>query len=131
MPLPAKILLVEDDLSLLKIYSNKLKINGFDVLPATTGDEALRKAQAESPNIVLLDLIIPGKDGFVVLEELKKMEQTKNIPVIILSNLGQESDIQRGRRLGAVDYLIKSDVSLVDLVGKIKKYLPYHDVGQQ
>ena len=118
-----KILLIEDDLSLLKIYSNKLKNNGYDVSVATTGDEGLRKAQVEKPNLVLLDLILPGKDGFMVLEELKKMPETKESPVIILSNLGQETDIQRGNDLGAADYLVKADVSLVDLVEKINSYL--------
>ena len=118
-----KVLLVEDDLALLKIYSNKLKINDFEVSPATTGDEALRKAQTELPDIILLDLILPGKDGFMVLAELKKNTATKKIPVIILSNLGQESDVARGKELGAIDYLVKSDVSLMDLVEKVKHYL--------
>lgn len=118
-----KVLLVEDDLSLLKIYSNKLKINGYEVSVATTGDEALRKAQAEDYDIILLDLILPGKDGFSVLEELKNTHATKKIPVLILSNLGQEADIKRGKELGAVDYLVKSDVSLADLVMKVKKHI--------
>lgn len=118
-----KVLLVEDDLSLMKIYSNKLKINGFDVSLATTGDEGLRKAQGDQPNIILLDLILPGMDGFLVLEEIKKDPITENIPVVILSNLGQPSDIERGKRLGAIDYLVKSDVSLLDLVAKVKKYI--------
>jgi len=117
-----KVLLIEDDLSLLKIYGNKLKINQFNVSVATTGDEGLRKAQIEQPDIILLDLILPGKDGFLVLEELKENPITKEIPVVILSNLGQKDDIQRGRALGAVDYLVKADESLVDLVKKMKKY---------
>jgi len=90
---------------------------------ATTGDEGLRKAQVELPQIVLLDLILPGMDGFLVLEELKKNPVTEGIPVVILSNLGQQTDIERGRRLGAVDYLVKSDVSLIDVVAKVKKYI--------
>lgn len=118
-----KVLLVEDDLSLLKIYSNKLKINDFEVSIATTGDEGLRKAQVDQPNLILLDLILPGKDGFLVLEELKSSPSTDQIPVIILSNLGQQTDIERGKRLGAIDYLVKSDISLVDLVGKVKKFI--------
>jgi len=118
-----KILLIEDDLSLLKIYGNKLRNSGYDVSVATTGDEGLRKAQVEKPDLVLLDLILPGKDGFMVLEELKKKPETKESPVIILSNLGQEADIQKGNELGAADYLVKADVSLVDLVEKIKSYL--------
>ena len=118
-----KILLVEDDLSLLKIYSNKLKISGFDVSMAITGDEALRKVKTELPDLVLLDLILPGKDGFMVLEEIKSDPKTKKIPVVILSNLGQESDIKRGKELGAIDYLVKSDIGLMDLVAKMKRYL--------
>lgn len=118
-----KVLLVEDDLSLMKIYSNKLRISGFDVSVATTGDEGFRKAQVELPQIILLDLILPGMDGFLVLEELKKNPVTEGIPVVILSNLGQQTDIERGKRLGAVDYLVKSDVSLIDVVAKVKKYI--------
>lgn len=118
-----KILLVEDDLSLLKIYSNKLKISGFDVSVAITGDEALRKVKTELPDLVLLDLILPGKDGFMVLEEIKSDPKTRKIPVVILSNLGQESDIKRGKELGAIDYLVKSDIGLMDLVAKMKRYL--------
>ncbi|MDD5040215.1 MAG: response regulator [Patescibacteria group bacterium] len=124
MTTPRKVLLVEDDLSLLKIYSNKLRVSGYAVSPATTGDEALRKAQTEKPDIVLLDLILPGKDGFKVLEELKASDITKSVPVIILSNLGQEADIERGNDLGAVDYLVKSDVSLAELVEKVRSYVP-------
>jgi len=118
-----KLLLIEDDLSLMKIYSNKLRISGFDVSVATTGDEGLRKSQIELPRIILLDLILPGMDGFLVLEELKKNPVTDGIPVVILSNLGQQTDIERGKRLGAVDYLVKSDVSLSDVVAKVKKYI--------
>lgn len=117
------ILLVEDEQALLKIYSNKLRNSGFNVSVAITGDEALRKAHTEMPDIILLDLILPGKDGFVVLEELKRSDTTKNIPVVILSNLGQVSDIERGKTLGAIDYLVKADVGLMDLVEKVKKYL--------
>lgn len=123
MPTTPKVLLVEDDQALLKIYSNKLRLNGFNVLMATTGDEAIRKALAEAPRIILLDVILPEKDGFLVLEELKQSPVTKKIPVVILSNLGQESDIDRGRKLGAIDYLVKSDVSLMDLVAKVKQYI--------
>jgi len=118
-----KVLLIEDDLSLLKIYSNKLKINKFEVFFATTGDEGLRKAQTDLPDVILLDIILPGKDGFVVLADLKKDPKTRHIPVIILSNLGQSGDMVRAKKLGAADYLVKSDVSLVDLVDKVKKYI--------
>lgn len=119
-----KILLIEDELYLLKIYGNKLKRNGFDVSIATTGDEGLHKVMTDKPDLILLDLILPGgKDGFQVLEEIKKNPSTRKIPIIILSNLGQKSDIERGMALGAADYLVKADISLPNVVEKIKKYL--------
>jgi len=123
MSMRNKVLLIEDDLALLKIYSNKLKVNNFEVLVATTGKEGLHKVQTEKPDIVLLDIILPEEDGFMVLENIKKNKETKDIPVIILSNLGQESDIKRGKELGAEDYLVKSNVSLIDIVSKVRKYL--------
>lgn len=119
-----KILLIEDELYLLKIYGNKLRRNDFDVSIATTGDEGLHKVMTDKPDLILLDLILPGgKDGFQVLEEIKKNPSTRKIPIIILSNLGQKSDIERGVALGAADYLVKADVSLPNVVEKIKKYL--------
>ena len=118
----SKVLLIEDDIPSVKIYRNKLEMNQFDVSVATTGDEGLRKAQAEQPDAIILDLILPGLDGFLVLEELKKDPRTEKIPVVILSNLGQKDDIERGKALGAVDYLVKADESLVGLVEKMKKY---------
>lgn len=119
-----KILLIEDELYLLKIYGNKLRRNDFDVSIATTGDEGLHKVMTDKPDLILLDLILPGgKDGFQVLEEIKKNPSTRKIPIIILSNLGQKSDIERGVALGAADYLVKADISLPNVVEKIKKYL--------
>lgn len=119
-----KILLIEDELYLLKIYGNKLRRNDFDVSIATTGDEGLHKVMTDKPDLILLDLILPGgKDGFQILEEIKKNPSTRKIPIIILSNLGQKSDIERGVALGAADYLVKADVSLPNVVEKIKKYL--------
>jgi len=119
-----KILLIEDEVYLIKIYGNKLKMSGFDVSVATTGDEGLHKVMTDKPDLILLDLILPaGKDGFQVLEEIKKNPSTKKTPVIILSNLGQQSDIESCMSLGAVDYLVKADVSLPNVVEKIKKYL--------
>ena len=122
MASPLKVLIIEDDLSLLKIYTNKLKLNGFDVSMATTGDEGVRKAKVERPNIILLDLILPGQDGFQVLQMLKSSPETGPIPVIIMSNLAQPSDKQRASELGAAGYLVKADVSLVDMVAKVKEF---------
>ena len=87
------------------------------------GREALKKIRSEEPDMVLLDLIMPEKNGFEVLEEMKKDKALKNIPVIVLSNLGQESDVDQGKKLGAVDYLIKSNVSIKEVIEVIKLHL--------
>ncbi|MFH1207734.1 MAG: response regulator [Patescibacteria group bacterium] len=118
-----KVLIIEDDLSLLKIYTNKLKLNGYEVSMATTGDEGVRKAKIERPNIILLDLILPGQDGFQVLQLLKGAPATSGIPVVIMSNLAQPSDKQRAADLGAVAYLVKADISLVDMIAKVKELI--------
>lgn len=118
-----KILMVEDDIFLRKIYRDKFLRAGFDFSEATNGEEGLNKIIAENPDLVLLDLMLPRKNGFDVLLEAKQKEATKNIPIIILSNLGQESDIKRGMELGACDYLVKTDVSLSAVVEKVKEWI--------
>ncbi|MFH1522571.1 MAG: response regulator [Patescibacteria group bacterium] len=118
-----KIVIIEDDKFLLKLYSNKLKSNGFEVLGAINSQEGLNKVITEKPNLILLDLVLPGKSGFEVLAEIKQNPDTKKIPVIILSNLGQESDIERGTELGAVAYFVKADLSVNHLPELIKKIL--------
>jgi len=116
-----KILMIEEDRFLRKIYRNKFNKEGFEFVEATNGQEGLNKVFFEKPDIVLLDLILPRKSGFDVLVEMKKNEKTKNIPVIIFSNLSQESDIKRGLSLGAQEYLIKSEASLSDVVNRAKE----------
>ena len=118
-----KILMIEDDLFLRKIYRDKFSRAGFDFVEATNGIEGLNKAVSENPDLVLLDLILPQKSGFDVLIEMNRNKKTKNIPVIILSNLGQETDVKRGLSLGAKDYLIKTDVSLSEVVDKARELL--------
>ena len=118
-----KILMAEDDKFISRAYKDGLTRAGFDITMAIDGNEAIALAKSELPDIILLDLIMPEKNGFETLEELKKMPETKNIPVIILSNLGQDTDIKQGKELGAVDYLIKSNYSMPEVVEKIKKYL--------
>lgn len=118
-----KILMIEDDIFLRKIYRDKLSRAGFDFIEATNGEEGINKVIFEKPDLVLLDLILPRKNGFDVLIEMKGDKSTKGIPVIILSNLGQESDIKRGLSLGAQDYLVKTDVSLSEVVDKVKEVL--------
>ena len=107
-----KVLVAEDDKFLLMAYSTKMKKSGYDTVIAANGEEAVVKAQSENPDIILLDLVMPKKDGFEALEELKSNPKTKNIPVVILSNLGQDEDVKKGKEFGAADYLVKSDISI-------------------
>lgn len=116
---PARVLLAEDDRFLRKAAETALKRQGFAVLPAVDGEEALRMARAETPDIVLLDLIMPKLQGFEVLRALKTDPATAKIPVIILSNLGQESDVKQAMEAGAIGYFVKANLSLQDLVKRV------------
>jgi len=118
-----KVLMIEDDYFLRKIYGNKLSAAGFEFIEATNGVEGLSKMNFEKPDIVLLDLILPRKNGFDVLIEMKKNKEFKKIPVVILSVLGQESDVKKGLALGAQEYLVKSEVNLFEVVNKVKNLL--------
>ncbi len=119
----AKILFVDDDNFLRKVYKAELSERGYEVILAADGEEGLHKAQLEDPDLVILDMIMPKKSGFEVLMELQSDPVTKMIPVIILSNLGQEADIKKGIDLGAVEYLVKDDVTLEIIVAKVEEYL--------
>lgn len=118
-----KILIIEDDKFLLKLYSDKLRRAGFEVAGSVTGEEALNKIPIDKPNLIILDLILPRKSGFEILTELKLNPKTRNIPVVILTNLGQESDVKRGLEMGAVDYLVKTDFSMNKLPQLVKEKL--------
>lgn len=116
-----KILVVEDDKFLGTAYRAKISKAGFDFRLAEDGEEAVKILGEFTPDLILLDLILPKKDGFTVLEEIKANEKWKNIPVIIASNLGQKEDLERGMNLGAVDFVVKSDMSLESLIQKINE----------
>ncbi len=116
------ILVAEDDKFLMKIYQTKLAKEGFNVLAAHDGEEALKITETQTPKLILLDLIMPKKTGFEVLAELKKNPKTAGIPVLIFSNLGQNSDVEKGLQLGAADYVIKSNLSITEVIEKIRKY---------
>jgi two-component system alkaline phosphatase synthesis response regulator PhoP len=116
-------LLAEDDRFLRKAAEATLARFGFSVLPATDGDEAVRLARTERPDLILLDLIMPKRHGFDVLRELKGDPATASIPVIVLSTLGQESDVQRALESGAVDYLVKSALPLRELARRVAERL--------
>jgi DNA-binding response OmpR family regulator len=116
-----KILLIEDDEVLAGMYEMKFKQKGYDITLAKNGEDGLEAAQKEKPDLILLDLILPRKDGYQVLQELKGNEETKDIDVFILSNLGQNGEIKKGKEMGAKDYLIKANLTPGQLVDKIEK----------
>lgn len=119
-----KILIVEDDELMSRMYQTKLTFDGYDVLTAFDGESGLAMAGKELPDLILLDVMMPKMDGLQVLEKLKADTKTKNIPVIILTNLGgMKSPEVKGMELGAVDYLIKSDMTPAQVVEKIKSHI--------
>jgi two-component system, OmpR family, alkaline phosphatase synthesis response regulator PhoP len=118
-----KILVAEDDKYLSTAYKLKLSKSGFDVRIAADGVEVMTVLNEFVPDIVLLDLMMPNKDGFETLKEIKSQDKWKNIPVIVASNLGQAGDIDRATQLGAIDYVIKSDLSMEELLNKINSHL--------
>ncbi len=118
-----KILLVEDDSFLLNMYATKFEIENFEVVVAEDGEKGSKAAAAEMPDIILLDIMLPKMDGFDVLKQIKSNQATANIPVILLTNLSQKDDINKGLSLGAVDFLIKAHFMPSEVVEKIKKIL--------
>ncbi|MFN3301575.1 MAG: response regulator transcription factor [Patescibacteria group bacterium] len=118
-----KILIIEDDKFLAKLLVLRLERDGFEVVPSYDGEEAIEKIKKNGFDLIVLDLILPKKDGFEVLEEIKKIKKDKKIPIIILSNLGQYEDIKRGLALGAIDYIIKTEVPLSEAIIRIKNHL--------
>ncbi|TRZ81398.1 response regulator [bacterium] len=116
-----KILLVEDDKFLSDMYVTKFSKLGYEIETAYDGEEGIRKIKKIKPDIILLDIRLPLKNGFEVLRETKKDQKTKNIPVILLTNLGQKEDIEEGLKLGAVDYLIKAQFTPQEIVDKVKR----------
>jgi len=117
------ILLIEDDKMVSSLYEAKLGEDGNKIIIADNGVTGLEIAKKEIPDIILLDIIIPQIDGFSVLEELKKDNNTKNIPVLMLTNLGTDEDRLKGEKMGAVDYAVKASITPAELKEKINKYL--------
>ena len=115
-----KILIIEDDSFLLSMYAAKFNLENFAVIIAEDGDKGLKAAFKESPDIILLDIFLPKKNGFDVLQELKSNESTSKIPVILLTNLSQKEEIEKGLSMEAEDYLIKAHFMPSEVVEKIK-----------
>jgi two-component system alkaline phosphatase synthesis response regulator PhoP/two-component system response regulator VicR len=120
---PRRVLLADDDRYLRRAAEARLRQQGFTVLTAADGEEALQMALAERPDIILLDLIMPKVQGFEVLRALKQAESTAAIPVIVLSNLGQESDRAQCLESGAAAYFVKANLSLQELVRTVQATL--------
>ena len=118
-----KILFIEDESALQKTFGEILKQEGYEMISALDGETGLRLAKSEKPDLILLDLILPKMHGFEVLKKLKEDKETKDIPVIVLTNLEKIEDVDKALELGATTYLIKAQYSLEEVVEKIKKVL--------
>jgi DNA-binding response OmpR family regulator len=117
------ILLVEDDPFLVDIYTTKLKENGFSVEVSLDGDDCMRKLQEKLPDLMLLDIVLPSVDGWEIIRKVKKEDKLKDLKVVILSNLGQKGEVEKGLKLGASKYLIKAHYTPSEVVEEVKKIL--------
>ena len=118
-----KILFIEDESALQKTFGEILKQEGYEMTPALDGEIGLRLAKTQKPDLILLDLILPRVNGFEVLKKLKEDEATRDIPVIVLTNLEGVGDVEKALELGATTYLVKANYQLEDVVTKIKDFL--------
>jgi PleD family two-component response regulator len=117
------ILIVDDDVFISGIYATKLNVEGYEVHQAIDGEAGFAMAKEVLPDVILLDVLMPKMDGFETLRKLKTTASTKNIPVFMLTSMGQKEDIDRGLNEGAVDYLLKTQTLPTDAVEKIRKLL--------
>lgn len=124
--MPKKILIIEDDRFLRELIARKLSAEGYEVSEAVNGEAGVKAVKELKPDMVLLDLILPGIDGFEVLGRIKKDETTSSALVIILSNLGQKEDIEQGIKLGAADFLIKARFTPTEILEKIATVFSRH-----
>ena len=118
-----KILIVEDEKPLAEVLKDEFKAHGYSVEIAVDGEDALAKLKSSVPDLILLDLLLPKIDGFEVLETIKASRRLKDVPVVILSNLGQDDEIKRGLKLGAKDYFVKTQHPLKEIVEKVERFL--------
>lgn len=118
-----KILLVEDEPLLANLLKQRLEKDGIEVTLARDGEEALARLRESKPDLILLDIILPKISGFELMETLQADPQFERAPVIVISNLGQESDVARGAALGAIEYFVKAKVSIEELVEHVKTFL--------
>ena len=120
---PKRILLVEDDDALANVYMTRLQAESFDVRRVINGEDALASALSYTPDLVLLDVMMPKVSGFDVLDIMRNTPETRNLKIVMLTALSQESDRARAESLGVDDYLVKSQVVIADVVDRIKHHL--------
>lgn len=118
-----KVLIIEDDKFMAESLAKKFKENGFAIGHLENGEKVVKETIVQKPDVIVLDILLPGKDGFEVLKELKEEVKTKNIPVLIVSNLGSKNDFERGSQLGAVGFMVKTTVIPEDVVAKAKQVI--------
>ena len=123
MPDKKKVLVVEDDPHIGKVFLLKLAQEGYEAKIATDGEAGWQAIQDQKPNLVMLDLMLPKKDGFWVMEQIRTKPELAAIPVIVLTNLGQDQDRERAMGLGAKAYVIKSDTPIKDIIDGVKQHL--------
>lgn len=130
-PTDKVIMWVEDDLLLSDMISRKCSINKCTLLHAVDANQAFAILKTTTPDIIILDILLPGKNGFEILEEIKNKEETKNIPVVILSNFGQKEEIEKGLNLGAEKYLVKATLTLDEILVQVNDVLEKHIKNSQ
>jgi two-component system phosphate regulon response regulator PhoB/two-component system alkaline phosphatase synthesis response regulator PhoP len=118
-----KILIVEDDEFLRSLAAKRLEKDGFGVKDAVDGEAALKAIEGDKFDLILLDLLLPGTDGFTVLEKGRAMPNGKDVPIVVFSNLGERADIEKAKKLGATDFMVKANFTLDDIVSKIHTLL--------
>lgn len=117
------VLIVEDEALLGNLLEKKLKKEGFEILRASDGSEAIEIIENQDPDLTLLDIILPKVSGFEFMKKVQESPRVDEIPIVIVSNLGQKSDIEKGKNLGAVGYFVKAKMSIDDLVGQVRDFL--------
>ncbi|MBL7053271.1 MAG: response regulator [Candidatus Portnoybacteria bacterium] len=118
-----KILIIEDDPFLSEMYAAKFTESGFEIEVAFDGSVGLAKIENFNPDLVLLDIVLPKMDGFEILKKIKENEKLKKIPIILLTNLGQKSEVEKGLSLGADEYIIKAHFTPTAVVTRVKEIL--------
>jgi DNA-binding response OmpR family regulator len=120
----AKILFIEDDPLIVKIYSTRLKADGHEVYSAENGEDGLKLAFEQKPDVVVLDVMMPKMDGFGVLEKLRMDDFFKTKPILMYSNLNNEDEITRAKQMGVTEFIVKANLSPTQMVVKIEQYVP-------